>query len=377
MGYDTFGRIRVATPLTVFDSKLLYDNQALLWDEAETSGSGTSTNFTANKPYVSMSVTANTAGTRVRQTFQYHNYQPGLTQFILMTVIPGTPVAGIKKRWGYFDDNNGLYFELDGLNFYVVVRSKVSGSVVNTRTQVYPTFDVSKDSLFYIEFGWLGIADIHFGTVFDDDYKDLRHLHFDNDSEPYMSTPNLPLRYEIINDGTGGASTLKCVCSTVMSNGGQQINGNSRSISREVTPLVTLNSTALFPLIAIRLASTKKGVQIVPEKFSLICTSTSAIEYLFVLNPTFVGTSVAFSTLTNSGIEYINTHTNATTITGGTVIDGGYFQSTNEGTVLSSVQTKLRIGFSISGTSDVIVLAVRRVTGTTETIYGTLVFREV
>ena len=38
---DAFGRLRVSEPTTLFDSKQIFDAQPLLWDDQETSGSGT------------------------------------------------------------------------------------------------------------------------------------------------------------------------------------------------------------------------------------------------------------------------------------------------------------------------------------------------
>lgn len=42
-------------------------------------------------------------------------------------------VTSQRKRWGLFDDGNGHFFELDAETLYVVRRSNVSGSVVDTR----------------------------------------------------------------------------------------------------------------------------------------------------------------------------------------------------------------------------------------------------
>jgi hypothetical protein len=34
--FDAFGRLRISAPQTVFDSKLVYDDQPLYWAEAQT-----------------------------------------------------------------------------------------------------------------------------------------------------------------------------------------------------------------------------------------------------------------------------------------------------------------------------------------------------
>jgi len=74
--FDAFARARVSEPFTLWDSKLLGDNRPLFFDDAETSGSGTGSTYTANKSSVVLDVSDTTAGTRVRQTKQRFNYQP-------------------------------------------------------------------------------------------------------------------------------------------------------------------------------------------------------------------------------------------------------------------------------------------------------------
>ena len=74
---DAFGRWRVSQPETLFDSKNVFDddglassveNQPLFYDNAETSGSGTSTSFRLDEASQRLTVAATTAGVRVRQS---------------------------------------------------------------------------------------------------------------------------------------------------------------------------------------------------------------------------------------------------------------------------------------------------------------------
>lgn len=68
--------------------------------------------------------------------------------------------------------------------------------------------------------------------------------------------------------------------------------------------------------------------------------------------------------------------TNATTVTGGTKIDGGYGQAQQTGETVVSTSRDFKLGSSIAGVADQLVLAVQRVTGTTETFFGSLTWRE-
>ena len=83
MAIDAFSRLRISSPETLFDSKQIFDNAdivntlenfPLFFDNQETSGAGTATAFDIDRASTTLSVSATTAGTRVRQTRARFNY---------------------------------------------------------------------------------------------------------------------------------------------------------------------------------------------------------------------------------------------------------------------------------------------------------------
>ena len=138
---DAFARLRISEPFTLFDSKQIWndpdladsvENFPLFWDNQEISGGGTSTLFQVNRASTTLSVSNTTAGTRQRQTKQRFNYQPGKSQLVILTGLMSNEGAGITKRYGLYDDNNGLFLQVaDGI-LGLGVRSFVSGAAVDT-----------------------------------------------------------------------------------------------------------------------------------------------------------------------------------------------------------------------------------------------------
>lgn len=388
---DAFGRSRMSNPLTIFDSKQLVDKQPLFWDDQLVSGSGGASTYNSNQASTTLSVSTSTAAVRVRQTFQRFNYQPGKSQLVVLTGILGTGGTGITKRFGLFDVSNGLFFEQSGTTLGVGVRTKTSGTVVDT---VRPqsgwnidkmdgtgpsglTFDVTKTQIFIIDFEWLGVGTIRFGFRISGKTYYVHQIDNANSlSLVYMSTPNLPLRYEITNSGSGAANSITHICTTVISEGGSSNTGFPGNVNRDATALTTLNDTSLYPLLAIQLKTGYEGATIDISKFSIICTSTAAYRWALLLNPTVAGTALSFTGVTNSAIQADVARTNATTVTGGTVLDSGYTQASAEASTEVTIKNKLALGSNIAGTNDILVLAVQRVTGTTESFYGALSWYE-
>ena len=156
--------------------------------------------------------------------------------------------SNLRQRVGYFGAENGIYFEANGTELAFVLRSKTSGSVNDTRRYVQSTWDgdtfdghgasgvildPTKTNIFWMDVEWLGVGDVRCGFVVDGKPLPAHIFHNDNvQTEPYMTTACLPIRYEIRNTGvTTSNSRLKQICSTVVSEGGYALSGKQRSVS--------------------------------------------------------------------------------------------------------------------------------------------------
>lgn len=394
--YDAFQRLRTSTPLTLFDSKLIFDASVGQWDDEEVSGSGTTSTYNTNQASVSLSVSSMTSGRRVRQTYQRCVYQPGKSQLIMFTCNFHDAPSGISKRVGYFDDRNGLFFEASNGTLYCCVRSFTSGTAVdikipqsdwnaNRMSSNNTEFDlnVSKANIFYISFEWLGVGNIFFGMVLNGKYILLHQIKNANAIDKvYMSTPNLPLRAEIINNGNGPTSSLTTICGQVASEGGIDPSGILRSFNRGSTALTISSANTIYPLLALRLKNTMIGSQVYPVSISVLCTSSSYCLWKLIKNPTFSGTALAYTSLSNHTFEYCNTSTNTTTIVDNTgeLLLSGYAAIDASGEFeIPEIQNKLILGTSIYDVSDVFVLAIMKIgkNGTSDAFYGAMTVREI
>lgn len=384
---DSFGRQRTADPVTIFDSKQLWDNAPLFWDDQETSGTGTGSSHSTDQAATTISVSASTAGTRVRQTFQRFNYQPGKSQLIMMTGIIGSGGSGITSRIGYFDQNDGLFFQVDDGVPSVVIRSSVSGSPVDTvipksswtidgESQSGFDLDLDMVQIFIIDFEWLGVGSIRFGFVRS---GQIVYVHEQSNANllanVYMSTPNNPLRYELSNDGTGGVATVKHICTSVISEGGHNPRGKLTYVSTGITPVDADDQGTIYAIVGIRLKSTHLDAVIDLLDISMLGGTTDNYEWLLIFNPTVAGT-FTYADVTNSCLQRALGVT-ANTVTNGQIIAGGYVNASGSGTrqIEAKLDNSLRLGSAIDGTPTTIVLCVRPLTPGAD-ISGGIVARE-
>ena len=391
---DAFGRFRVSNPETLFDSKQIYDNQPLFWDDAEVSGSGTTSTHSTAEARTRIGVSATTAGKRVRQTFRRFNYQPGKSQLVLMTaVISSGNNSGITANVGYFDDNNGIFFSLDDTTLKVVQRSSVSGSPVDTAaTQATVngdpldgtgdsgyTLDPTKTQIMWLDIEWLGVGRVRTGFVIDGKFIQFHEfLNANNLSTVYMSTPNLPVRYEIANDGTGAATTMDHICCTVISEGGLQDNGVVRAASTGTTVINANTAGTYYVIHGIRLKTTALSATVKILNASIIATTSDDYEWQLRLNPT-IATGISFADQTNSVVQTGPGNTgnpSTSTATGGTIIASGFVKSGVGGGAASvDIDTAITLGAQIDGTRDEIYLVVAPFSANSD-IAGGITWRE-
>lgn len=393
---DAFGRLRVSDLETLFDSKQLYDNAALFWDDQEVSGSGTTSSHSTATASSTISVALNTAGKRVRQTYQRFNYQPGKSQLIFMT---GTLSktgggTGITRAMGLFDDDNGLFFQDDEGTVKVCKRGSMSGSAVTTKVAQSDwnldtldgagpsgyTLDLLSSQIGVIDFEWLGVGRVRMGFVIDGKIIYVHEfLHSNRTAGVYISTPNLPLRYEIENDGTGAASSLEHICASVMSEGGQQNTGVVRYSSTANTQVDCAVVGTLYAVKGLRLKTTHLSATIkILSAAMQLQSSGDDVEWILLFNPTVAG-SPSWGDVTNGAVQTF-TGATANTITGGTAISGGYIATGTglnaSGGINFEIPNALLLGSQIDGTRQTIVLAARALTNTNSLVEGSLTWRE-
>ncbi len=406
---DAFGRWRVSNPHTIFDSKLLHgDNEPLLWDEELISGTMATSGPTAAKPFIDFTSSNTIAGRRVRQTFVRFNYQPGKSQMILMTGIlelaSGTK-TGCQRRIGLFDDDNGAFFESDAGTIGVTVRTNDTGSPVDTTVAQTSwnidtmdggadadnpsglILDATKAQIFVIDYQWLSIGRVRFGFEVG---KHIEYVHEHNvansDVIPWSSTPNLPLRYEIVTTTSSGVCSMRCICSTVISEGGSSNTGIVRHVGTAGAGVTTDTENVLFAVVGLQLKTTHLGANIeVLESLIQIHTTGEFIEWILLYgakgNAITVAGTFAYGDLANSAVQFALGAGVTNTVTGGTHVAGGYAETggnqSGGGSGGEFLHSEASLGAAIDGTRSQLVLCVRPIGGVSAaTVEGALVWRE-
>jgi hypothetical protein len=305
----------------------------------------------------------------IRQSRAYHRYQPGKSQLVMLTGVLGAAKANVRQRMGYFDAQNGIFLEQTSVGLRLVRRTYTSGSAVdNTVEQTawnidkmdgYGPSDVildtSKAMIFVIDLEWLGVGRVRCGFVVDGSiYYVHQFNHANSLTSVYMTTANLPLRYEIENTAAAASNTdLIQICSAVISEGGFE---EGRGIPFSARSGVTAKAvTTRVPLVSIRPAATLNSIvnrgTILPISVDVAALSKSAlIEIVYggaLTNASFAAVD-ATNSLTEADIA-------ATAISGGIVVAQEFVpaatraQSSSPGSSAINLLSRLPLTLNIAG----------------------------
>jgi len=212
--------------------------------------------------------TSDTDSRALLRTRQRGNYLSGSVLEVGLGVrIPTQPTGDAIIRWGYFDDNDGIYYKYDsdgvclkvrkGGSDVLEVRQKdwnldtLDGSGPNQSNPSGSNLNLADGAIFQIPFAYYGYGAIDWEvgiSDFDNDYF-VRSVHQENMQGTTIDEPNLPLAIEV-DSGTSGQQ-LDCFV------GGRQISplGSSDNLFRttEGTRLSrAITDTAFRPVISFR-----------------------------------------------------------------------------------------------------------------------------
>jgi hypothetical protein len=375
---DLFDRLAVAEDVPLWSYSHRYDDDIALYWDTKLTGTGNTITHDADKVVEVINNGTANANESIYRTYRYFEYSKGRMQSFFVTVNPKGAVANVTKKWGCFDDDNGLFFHLNGTSPELVIRSKTSGSVSETVISRASwddpmdgtgasgiTIDFTKLNLYYIQFAWLGGNAVEWGVFQDGQKFAIHRAPLSNLSETsYSQSANLPFNFEVKNNAAlGAASTLEVNCLAVFNNGIQDQLGEVFGVDTGTTEQSI--STSENVIAAIRMQSSLNQASLRALNFNLVSPSgNSTIYYKVEIGGTFTGDS--WSSISNSiaeGLSSFSSYTN------GFVLQSGYVQA-GQSIQVEEILSNLYIGRDIDGNSQVLALIAQTINSTAKVLFS-------
>jgi hypothetical protein len=355
---DAFGRTRVSNPLTLFDSSHRYrDNN--LWSSLVV-GTGSTVGFVTAQGLINIGIGTTAGCSVIRETTKVFAYQPGKSLLVLNTFVLNPKKTNLRQRVGYFGADNGIYFEIDGDTSYFVERSLSLGTTTRVSQEDWNidkldgtglsgiTLNSSKAQILWMDIEWLGVGSVRMGFVIDGKFIHCHSFHHANIIEStYITTASLPVRYEIANTGiTTSTSNLKQICSSVISEGGYNLNGIQQAVGIAITAPRTLTTAGIFyPIISLRLKTSPNNLDaiVILTAISAMPTSTGYFNWQIRASGT-TGGGTWVSAGDDSSVNYNIT---GTSYTGGRILASGFFTASNQGSTQIDISKEALFKFQL------------------------------
>jgi hypothetical protein len=360
---DAFGRLRVSNPVTLFDSQ----NRYIDGDQfSSITATGGNVVYVANESSFNLNVSATSGSSVIRQSKTVQGYQPGKSLLIMNTFAMATLKTNCRQRVGYFTTDNGIYFEAVGTQLNLVIRSSTTGSVVEERipqaswngnTLLSGTvLDPTLTQIFWCDVEWLGVGNVRTGFVINGEFivcHTFQHANQPGNTAVYMTTATLNPRYEITNTGaTSGASTMKQICSTVISEGGYTPSTKIGYVTNNTVPTRVSSANTITALCSIRLNPAYPDAVVVPAQLDLLLIDVRYGQFQLIENATF---TTSWSNVAGSVVQ---TAIHSNVITDGTVVYAGLTSSRDEVEIGDDIKKRIQLWRTAAGTPSTLTLAV-------------------
>ena len=373
-------RAKVSNYEVNFFNTFQYDAEVDIWDEVTTTG-GSAVHDSIRRE-LDLIVDGTQAGAKVcRQTRNVMRYIPGRTSEVTFSFVMCAGSVGIRKRIGIFDDRNGLFFEQIGDELAFVVRSDITGSVVDTRiiqsdwnqdkldgtSPKGTTLDITKRQMVVFEYEWYGagIAELKF-VIDDHPISCHKEYHANRVVNSYMATPFLPLRAEVENvSATSGTATLTQNSTSYIQEGTAGKQGIAVNYNSPITGTRMATANSWFPVLSIRLKPDRLAGIVTPTAFQVATIDNTSIFFRIVRNAT-IGTGGGTWTNvpdSNATFTQYQPYTNPSAIieaNQGSIIESGFVIGGNSAPRIFSQNVLLQLGrtttATIGDTSDVFTI---------------------
>jgi len=369
-------RVKVSSYSTGFFNTFQHGKAEDVWDESLTSNATATWEASTNS--VKCQVTSTVGSKAIRQTKNVMRYIPGRPAEFSTAYFWGTPVSGIVKRIGQFDENNGFFLEQAATGeYYCVIRSSSTGSIVENRVArsnwngdkldgsgpSRVVLNKGTTQLILVDYEWYGAGAVKFSFIINDELFTVHKFYSANNlTTPWCSTPFIPMRLEVENVSSTLGDSMYHFSQCHSQEAASDNLGTPVSISTPITGITLTTGSTFYPVLSIRLKQANLNAVVIPQYIQAGTLDNTFVFYRVLLNTTLTGANWTNHPTAQSSVQYDVT---SSACTGGTIIDQGFAATGYNGIMpLNSNQQSgnFQLGRTTLGTaSDILTIVIAAV----------------
>ena len=367
--FTSANRLKTSPYQTVFFNTFQYGLETDVWDQRIVGIASATHNPDSSN--ITMSVGITTGSKIIRQTKQVMRYIPGRMASLSFAIKLDTPVVGIRRRFGLFNETDGFFFEDDGGEYSCVIRNTTAGITSDTKVArdnwnsekldgtgwSQYTADPTKIQMVNFDYEWYGAGQVRFNWIIGGEKINIQTVNTANEAvRPWSSTPFLPIRCELENvTGVAGTHYMYQGSNSLIQEGEPDKLGVLISQATGVTGRTMASANTFYPIVSIRLKPGQLTGIVLPRSLQAATNDNTNVFWRLVENPTLTGANWVNHADPDAFTQY---DLSATAMTGGRVLINGFTVGGGSNLVLIDSMASLQLGRSGIGTvSDIYTLA--------------------
>lgn len=316
---DVFGFLQTSQSSNLDSHNFIYSDTPDKYVDINLNG-GEITHSTSSSS-ITLKVDSSVDSYTKRRSRTIYPHETGVgNNYIASVAIGDEGKDNVVRRWGLGTDTDGVYFEIFGTEFNVVIRNSSTGSIVESKVprelwngdkldnENRSSFilDISKFNLYFIDYQWLGVGLVKFGVISPHGDKIPIHTFWNANKSilPWSSISSFPIFFEQFNtDITASSSEMKSVCVAISrQNSDSSFTGSLYDLT---TPETKDYSGTASHLFSAKFKETINGrsnyMGILPTILDVYTEKPSIIEIW--ANPTLDSPNFDYSPHDNSAID--------------------------------------------------------------------------
>jgi len=337
--FDSVGKTQISEQSTIIELDNIMDTKDIHY--TETLVAGGSSAHDSNSSALVLSCGTGTTDSAIRYGNNHCPAQEGISQLWTMSLSLGdSGKTNLHRKWGYADENDGIYFYLNDTVLSIVSRSSVTGSVVDTpvtqsnfnRDHMDGSKDINNPSELTLNVAnynsyWLDLQNasgrIRCGVNIDGVRIILHEFRNTNNiSSSFLKRASLPVYIEQTNIGAVASTSEMRIYSTTVKIEGP-VEHTTTHLQEKSGLTVTASTTVWLPILSIRPKVQYNGLDnhgyLIPLTLSTSAVDTSDLSDARYKIEIFRNASLTGPTWVNRG-EISQHDVSSTAMTGGTAV---------------------------------------------------------
>ena len=271
LGYDAWGRSKSITDYSILHGMFTFNVPVTTWKETFNGVERAIENATSVNGKLHLTSGSTLNDKTCLDTYRNPRYQPNRGHLYSTAVFLPNPENNGSRKWGYFTNESGSFFNLRRDSLFAVVRTTVDLITTDDERFISTVIDFEKGNIYDIQMQWRGVGNYKFFI----NLQEVQAINYlGTKTELTMFNPANPIAFECVN--LGDEVILEAGCVDITSEGGDTNGKTYGSIQVENESGQVAITGFNQPILVVRSKKTVDGKRNTRDVLALLASGYSS-----------------------------------------------------------------------------------------------------